>query len=330
MNTVTNEMLTQLSEPLPASQISWRVGATTKDKKKGQALPYIDARVVQSTLDRIVGPGNWKNEFHASPIGAGLICRLAIKVGDEWVYREDASNWDAGSTSEQRQNGESIALKGAYSDSFKRSAVMWGIGRYLYSYDPQWVELDEYKKMKATPKLPAYMLPSSSDAPAKAANTSNRPAPAAPIPAPSQAMVHADEPAAQEDDSSHNEGTVEAPVSYGSESYDTPAEAPAQTPAQAPVSTPAASTPAAAAPSASSNGASDSEIPSGLTEKQRKNVDSLLDKIQKGIPRLDAVLKYVTGSAGTEALGPDAKKYILSVISKKSVETNMNLEVPAE
>jgi hypothetical protein len=32
--------------------------------------------------------------------------------------------------------------KGALSDAFKRAAVLWGIGRYLYSLDSPWVALE--------------------------------------------------------------------------------------------------------------------------------------------------------------------------------------------
>jgi hypothetical protein len=34
------------------------------------------------------------------------------------------------------------AEKGAISDAFKRAAVMWGIGRYLYDLDSPWVQIE--------------------------------------------------------------------------------------------------------------------------------------------------------------------------------------------
>ena len=50
------------------------------------------------------------------------------------------------------------AEKGQASDSFKRSAVLWGIGRYLYYLPNTWVDIDTNNKFKA-PKLPKWALP---------------------------------------------------------------------------------------------------------------------------------------------------------------------------
>ena len=51
------------------------------------------------------------------------------------------------------------AEKGALSDAFKRAAVLFGIGRYLYDLPNEWIEIDEYKKFKRKPSLPAWALP---------------------------------------------------------------------------------------------------------------------------------------------------------------------------
>lgn len=154
-----NTILRKLAEPFPFNRISWRVGSTTKDKKKGQALPYINARCVQDRFDEVVGPGGWCVEFKASPVGNGMVAKIGILVNGQWVYKEDGSQLDSVKSDDSRANAAEIAVKGAYSDAFKRSAVMWGIGRYLYAYAPEWVELDDYKALKRIPKMPAAMLP---------------------------------------------------------------------------------------------------------------------------------------------------------------------------
>lgn len=41
----------------------------------------------------------------------------------------------------------------------KRAAYQWGIGRYLYNLENVWCELDQYKKLKKTPTLPDWALP---------------------------------------------------------------------------------------------------------------------------------------------------------------------------
>lgn len=87
-----------------------------------ECVAYIDARQVMDLLDRIVGPANWQD--HYNEVAGKVYCTLAIKVGGEWVEKSDcgtASNFEA--------------EKGQASDAFKRAAVKWGIGRFLYALD---------------------------------------------------------------------------------------------------------------------------------------------------------------------------------------------------
>lgn len=129
-------MLEQLSAPFPPAKISWRVGAMTKDKTKAMALAYIDARDVMERLDDAVGPANWQSEYsHTHP----AVCRIGIKIDGEWVWKSNG----AGDTDVE-------AEKGALSDAFKRAAVLWGIGRYLYDVKSPWVAVDKYKKIETS------------------------------------------------------------------------------------------------------------------------------------------------------------------------------------
>ena len=123
------------------------MGATTGDKKSGLALAYIDARDVQDRLDEICGPEGWQCSYpHAN---GKTVCSIGIKMGDEWIWKANG----AGDTDVE-------AEKGALSDAFKRAAVMWGIGRYLYDVKSVWVEIEpagksfkikesEYGKLRA-------------------------------------------------------------------------------------------------------------------------------------------------------------------------------------
>jgi hypothetical protein len=129
------ELEQNLKRPFPKNALSWRVGSTNKDKTKGMMLAYIDARDVMTRLDRAVGHGNWRSEYRE--VMGRLVCRIGIKMGEEWVYREDG----AGDTDVEGQ-------KGGLSDALKRAAVQWGIGRYLYELPSPWVELNEYKQPK--------------------------------------------------------------------------------------------------------------------------------------------------------------------------------------
>lgn len=118
-----------LAAPFDPARISWRVGSTTGDKKKGMALAYCDARDIMDRLDAVCGPANWQDryEFH----GSRTVCYLSVRIGDEWITKADGAG-----------DSDVEAEKGAISDALKRAAVKWGIGRYLYDLDSPWVEIE--------------------------------------------------------------------------------------------------------------------------------------------------------------------------------------------
>lgn len=140
------DVFSALAAPFDPSLISWRVGSMTKDKTKARALAYLDARDVMRRLDAVVGPGNWQTRYpHA---GAMTVCEVGIKVDGEWIWKANG----AGHTDIE-------AEKGALSDAFKRAAVLWGIGQYLYDIDSPWVKIDEWKQIDKAelPRLRALL-----------------------------------------------------------------------------------------------------------------------------------------------------------------------------
>lgn len=124
--------LSLLKKPFPIDEVKFRVGSTNKDKDKGLALAYIDARAVMDRLDEVCGQENWTNSFVL--YDKTWVCTLGIRVeretSFEWVYRSDG----AGLTDYE-------AEKGGISDSFKRAAVQFGIGRYLYGSPNLWFDI---------------------------------------------------------------------------------------------------------------------------------------------------------------------------------------------
>lgn len=146
--------LIDLRKPFPPEAVSWRVGSTTKDKARGLALAYIDARDVMDRLDMVCGIGNWQAEPYDGGDGR-LACKIGIRVDGEWVWKGDG----AGGRQANIGLSEQDANKGDFADAFKRAAVMWGIGRYLYALASPWVELDQYKHIKESeyPKLRALL-----------------------------------------------------------------------------------------------------------------------------------------------------------------------------
>jgi len=137
----------QLAAPFPPDRVSWRIGSTNGDKTKGLALAYVDARDVMDRLDAVVGPANWQNRYpHAN---GKTVCEIGINMmpgmfiaghKDEppqalpsnWVWKSDGAG-----------DSDVEAEKGALSDAFKRAAVRWGIGRYLYDISSPWVSITQ-------------------------------------------------------------------------------------------------------------------------------------------------------------------------------------------
>jgi len=143
-------MFERLAAPFPPDRVSWRVGSTNGDKTKGMALAYIDARDVMQRLDEVCTPAGWERRH--PHVGGTTTCEIAIWIeGRGWVVKSDG----AGDTAVE-------AEKGSLSDSFKRSAVNWGIGRYLYDLKSPWVELEtrgrsQIIKPTELPKLTALL-----------------------------------------------------------------------------------------------------------------------------------------------------------------------------
>jgi len=139
-----------LERPFPANKIHWRCGARTKDKTKAIPLAYIDARDVMKRLDDVMG-FNWQCRYNLADNGL-LICEIGVKIEDEWLWRANG----AGDTQVE-------AEKGKASDAFKRAAVMFGIGRYLYSIPNEWLPIDQYGKFTKSPTLPDWATPKGYD-----------------------------------------------------------------------------------------------------------------------------------------------------------------------
>jgi hypothetical protein len=131
--------LIDLKKPFLPKQVSWRVGSTNADKSKGMALAYIDARDVQDRLDEVCGVAGWQCRYipmhdKKTVCEIGISCPVSGGFGgprNEWIWKSDGAG-----------DSDIEAEKGALSDAFKRAAVRWGIGRYLYDLESPWVALE--------------------------------------------------------------------------------------------------------------------------------------------------------------------------------------------
>lgn len=118
--------LKKLSKKFPEEDIEWRI-QQFGNNSWALVVPYITNRAIMQRLDDAVGPGNWKNEFIASPCNTGYQCGISIKIDNEWVTRWDGSEVVGSNTIDK--------VKSTMSSAMKRTGVQWGIGRYLYQFD---------------------------------------------------------------------------------------------------------------------------------------------------------------------------------------------------
>lgn len=202
-----NEISRQLQEPFAASDIEWRIqsaGLKANGEPWGRCLAYVTARAIMERLDNVVGCAGWRDEYAAGP-GGGIICRLSLRIGSEWITKEDGA-----------ENTDIEAVKGGLSGAIKRAAVKWGIGRYLYNLEEGWAEFRQDGEHNAKienkyfrwspPGLPSWALPGGSGKPdgksqapapkpATAQTTASREAPSAPAPKPAAPAAQAPKPA---------------------------------------------------------------------------------------------------------------------------------------
>lgn len=143
MTMISNlEKLKELKSQFSSSDVEWRVGSCNKDKSEGLAVPYVTNRAIQQRLDQVVGEGYWKNKYIPWHNGSQL-CEISIKV----IYED--GTWEWIDKVDGAECSEIESIKGGLSDSMKRAAVQWGIGRYLYEVPNIWIELKDKKYIPA-------------------------------------------------------------------------------------------------------------------------------------------------------------------------------------
>lgn len=117
----------KLQEATPSNEIKYRqANFKAQEGKKVQMLAYVDARYVMQKLDDCFGAENWTNEYIL--IGNKTFCKLTATFPDGTTV----SKMDVGAETDFEQE------KGVVSDSLKRTAVLFGIGRDLYSLPKYW------------------------------------------------------------------------------------------------------------------------------------------------------------------------------------------------
>jgi len=157
-------LVASLGEPFDPQEIKWRVTNTTKDRRRGQVIAYTDQRAYTDRLNAIFTVRGWTRKYaveminnlerrtvqgsESQMVGKVVVtCEVSIYglgthsgIGEEW-----ADNENAGTAAEGQ--------------AFKRACACFGLGRYLYNLEGGWVDLDDKRQPKSTPKLPDWALP---------------------------------------------------------------------------------------------------------------------------------------------------------------------------
>lgn len=125
-----------LLKPFYAEDLEWKVQIfSPRDRKtatRALVVPYVDARAIMTRLDSAFGFFGWEDYYSTGPEG-GYKCSLTVQLPDGTkVTREDGA-----------QETDIEAIKGGFSSAFKRVAVKFGIGRYLYDAPAQWVSVKD-------------------------------------------------------------------------------------------------------------------------------------------------------------------------------------------
>lgn len=133
--TLTTDQVSALRAPFAPDAIKVKPQTVSKgENPKGLVTFYIDSRLVVDRLDEAVGAENWTDEYrllceglHAPTVGIPVECALTVNgvrkvdVGQIAPGEKDDKMW-----------------KSAYSDAFKRAAVKFGVGAYLYDSPNVW------------------------------------------------------------------------------------------------------------------------------------------------------------------------------------------------
>lgn len=135
----TNKMKTQqeIEQKLKAPmEYKWRIQSI--NDYKATCVAYVDARDVMDRLDEVFGIDGWEDGY--AEADGKLFCNLTCHFNGNSITKSDT-----GSESNVEKD------KGLVSDAFKRAAVKFGIGRFLYNLEIQDLKVKKHTNGKNYP-----------------------------------------------------------------------------------------------------------------------------------------------------------------------------------
>ena len=188
------EISKALQKPFLYDDIEFKIKQLFPDRDgkgdhKAIVVAYIRNIAVMERLDEVFGIDGWQNSFEfvdtvnkQQKLVKNMICKISVKIGDKWIKKSDGAPMT-----------KFEGFKGGLSDSFKRTGVHFGIGRYLRKLPQLWVHIshdkpsinpdnihfinDKENNIRGywiSPKLPKYALPQIEDDLPKAISTDKK------------------------------------------------------------------------------------------------------------------------------------------------------------
>jgi len=156
------KVLEELEVPFPPEQVQWRVMNTSNDKRRGQIVPYADPRAYTDRLNALFSPQGWTRDYRIETMNN--ITR--VKKGETIVTGKVLVTctvtiiglWSHSGTGEEWADDDN-GMTSADAQAFKRACSCFGLGRYFYDFNPPWVDLDQNRRPRRTPPLPAWAIP---------------------------------------------------------------------------------------------------------------------------------------------------------------------------
>jgi hypothetical protein len=169
---LTKEDLKVLSEPFDEKTIGVKVQSFSKDKTKASLVCYVQHTDVYTRIES-VDPAWSSKVTDQSIVGDSCFVRTAVTI--KGVTRENT--------------GDGTDFKSATSDALKRTAMLFGVGRYLYDSETAWVNYndatDRFKSWtladhraalrKGQAQTPTGKAPASQGTPKESATTTIKP-----------------------------------------------------------------------------------------------------------------------------------------------------------
>ena len=154
-----DEVLQGLAIPFDSALVQWRVTDWSDDGTRGMMLPYADPRAYSDRLNDLFTPAGWSRKYtvqSSAPVQRSRRGPAAkILVTCEVTITSIGTNSGTGEEWSDKEN----ALTGAEAQAFKRALSCFGLGRYLYDVDGEWVDLNQNGLPTRMPKLPRWATP---------------------------------------------------------------------------------------------------------------------------------------------------------------------------